>query len=275
MKIEESEIKNAIGDLQVVTDIRISSKEQIDNLTQNYNGTYSLSIENMSLLNIDELDRLIQKINILYIRIPNHFECEHGKFRERYNYSIEEYKELRIVVDKMIKNIDKNALEIEKFMQIYIKLGEIIYDFNENGEPNENPEAHNLKGALIKKQAVCEGYALALRQALECIGIECKYVEGYPHKPESTKWEGHAWNQVKINGKWYNCDLTWDADKIREGRELEYCLQSDEEFINHDEFAIDLSKWREECSESYDRNIINNCRHKIQNKTNKKEEYIR
>ena len=36
-----------------------------------------------------------------------------------------------------------------------------------------------------------------------------------------------------------------------------------------DEFAIDLSKWREECSESYDRNIINNCRHKIQNKTNK------
>ena len=39
-----------------------------------------------------------------------------------------------------------------------------------------------------------------------------------------------VWNQVKIDGKWYNTDLTWDYIDIRYGNKLEYCLVSDEKF---------------------------------------------
>ena len=88
-----------------------------------------------------------------------------------------------------------------------------------------------------------------LEQILNYVGIECKCVFG---KTEVDSDKEHAWNQVKIDGKWYNCDLTWDATKMKYGMELEYCLQSDDEFVSHISEIRDI----EECHESYDREKI-------------------
>ena len=41
---------------------------------------------------------------------------------------------------------------------------------------------------------------------------------------------GHVWNQVNIDGKWYNADLTWDAKTVRSKGEWKYFLLNDEEF---------------------------------------------
>ena len=41
---------------------------------------------------------------------------------------------------------------------------------------------------------------------------------------------GHEYNQVQIGGQWYYCDLTWDADRIKKGEDLEHCLLSREDF---------------------------------------------
>ncbi len=103
---------------------------------------------------------------------------------------------------------------------------------------------------------MCEGYAKILQQVLKCAGIDCKYISGIGRQwwdLEKTEGEPHGWNQVKIDGVWYNCDLTWDASRIKENRPLEYCLQSDEEFILHEAETTD----KEECNKSYDRNIVN------------------
>lgn len=95
---------------------------------------------------------------------------------------------------------------------------------------------------------MCEGFSKILQQALKSSKIDCIYIEG-----TSDSKQPHAWNQVKIDGQWYNCDLTWDSDRIQNQRPLEYCLQNDEEFILHNP----ESKGIKICNQSYDRNKIN------------------
>lgn len=43
----------------------------------------------------------------------------------------------------------------------------------------------------------------------------------------NPEFDGHYWNQVKIGNVWYNCDLTWDSPKIKEGERIKYCLKDD------------------------------------------------
>lgn len=54
--------------------------------------------------------------------------------------------------------------------------------------------------ALYEGKAQCSGYAAALNLMLRHIGIESMVVNS----------DTHAWNKVRINGEWYNCDATWD-----------------------------------------------------------------
>lgn len=58
-------------------------------------------------------------------------------------------------------------------------------------------------------------------------GIESRIISGSIPGAEDI---GHQWNQVKIDGKWYNVDLTWDSNSMHSNEEMEYFLISDEEF---------------------------------------------
>ena len=86
-----------------------------------------------------------------------------------------------------------------------------------NGDP-ENDNEFRAYGALIEKEAVCNGYAEAMALLLSCAGLENRYVVGTATvnrgiavvENEDEKRENHAWNLVKINGTWYHLDSTWD-----------------------------------------------------------------
>lgn len=59
-------------------------------------------------------------------------------------------------------------------------------------------------GLFGNKKTVCQGYAaLAYKMLLE-VGIENKIIEGVAGSSL------HAWNLVKLDGKWYHLDTTWD-----------------------------------------------------------------
>lgn len=57
-------------------------------------------------------------------------------------------------------------------------------------------------GALLEGQAVCSGYTRAFRDVCEAAGVPCVVVV--------SDDEAHAWNQINVNGAWYNVDVTWD-----------------------------------------------------------------
>ena len=76
---------------------------------------------------------------------------------------------------------------------------------------------------------MCRGYAVVLKKLLNELGVESRILSG-TGVLENGERGGHAWNQVKIDGKWYNLDLTWDAYNIKKGSQLEYFLMDDETF---------------------------------------------
>ena len=61
---------------------------------------------------------------------------------------------------------------------------------------------YNPQGPLMEGKAVCQGYALAYYLLLNNVGIENKVVVSYSMN--------HAWNMLKVDGKWYHIDATWD-----------------------------------------------------------------
>lgn len=80
--------------------------------------------------------------------------------------------------------------------------------------------------ALVEGTAVCEGYTLAYAALLHKAGIEFDYCENIVLD--------HIWNYVKIDGKWYHVDVTWDdpiADKTGYVSHL-YFMTSDSKFAD-------------------------------------------
>ena len=61
---------------------------------------------------------------------------------------------------------------------------------------------YDMYGALINHSSVCQGYAETMFYFLKKAGLSCAIA--------SSKNINHAWNIVKINGKWYHIDATWD-----------------------------------------------------------------
>lgn len=55
---------------------------------------------------------------------------------------------------------------------------------------------------LVRGSAVCQGYSEAYMDLLGRAGIESIIV--------TSEQMNHCWNQVKLDGQWYNVDLTWN-----------------------------------------------------------------
>ena len=72
------------------------------------------------------------------------------------------------------------------------------------GFPEKQQDAYDAYGVLVSHKAVCDGYAEAFFMLMTCLDIPCDIVVG------TADGDLHAWNQVELNGKWYNIDLTWD-----------------------------------------------------------------
>ncbi len=84
----------------------------------------------------------------------------------------------------------------------------VDYDY-ENLQTDTLPDsAFTAEGALLDHLAVCEGYARAFSRLCEQAGLEELMISGTADNGSGTI--SHAWNQVQIDGIWYNIDVTWD-----------------------------------------------------------------
>jgi hypothetical protein len=83
---------------------------------------------------------------------------------------------------------------------------------------------------LMDKTSVCEGYALAAYRLFIDAGLDCRIISGKGNK------DAHAWNIVKVDGQWYNIDLTWDDPITNTGEQVlryDYFLKSERDFTEH------------------------------------------
>ena len=67
------------------------------------------------------------------------------------------------------------------------------------------PHRDNLYGTLVRRGAVCGGYASAFLYLTELAGLESVFLVG-----ASRRGISHAWNAVKLDGSWHFVDVTWN-----------------------------------------------------------------
>lgn len=99
---------------------------------------------------------------------------------------------------------------------------------------------HNLVGALINRETVCEGYSKLYLFLLDKAGIPAIYVSG---KTVGGSAAGHAWNMVKVNGKWYHVDVTWDSNGKGNKGDWDYFLLSDAQ-IRTKKHILNYDGWK-------------------------------
>ena len=140
-------------------------------------------------------------------------------------------------VQRALAEITPDMSDLQKALTIHDYICSLanyptVYDENGNFVPALDKDIyHSAYGFFLNHTVVCAGYTLAYSYLLGLLGIECEYVASDPMS--------HAWNKLKIDGKWYNADLTFDDsdegnDETTYGSMLHsYFLKSDSYFASN------------------------------------------
>lgn len=146
--------------------------------------------------------------------------------------TISQYRKLREKLEEVVRGIDINESEENRTKEVYTRLANMLtYDYEAAEDDTEyaiaNEESsRNLINGLLSGKCLCAGYSEILKQALSLVGIESHYITSKENAEKNT----HAYNIIKINGNWYNADLTWDSDDIRNNVRPKYFLKNDKDF---------------------------------------------
>jgi hypothetical protein len=87
--------------------------------------------------------------------------------------------------------------------------------YDEEEEFNESPEisdSYKAYGALVNGKATCSGYAKAFDLLAKSCGLSTTIVTGTARNSSGIE-APHAWNQIYLDGDWYNVDVTWEDPK--------------------------------------------------------------
>ena len=143
------------------------------------------------------------------------FSQDLGQFDEVDSYirQCPKYEKLEDIVKYI--NVNQPS-EIEKARMIYVWLAENI-KYNDEGYNKSQPGSNTTNDVLKTHVAVCEGYANVFKDLGEALGLEIVKVvgcaKGYSYEPgvydNIEEASNHAWNAIKIDGKWMIYDATW------------------------------------------------------------------
>lgn len=159
-------------------------------------------------INIKTIKKVFYTTYDVYIdsgEMPNYLADEFNSEQE----IIRAEEKIKSEADKLLAQIDKGT-EYEKILMVHDYLVNSC-SFDESLEKNN---IYNLYGAIVNKEAVCEGYTKAFKYFMDKIGVECIMVIGTATNSENIT-QSHAWNYVKLNNIWYAIDVTWDDPIVR------------------------------------------------------------
>lgn len=213
--------KGVYTDLVAACEDFTKSNEDATLVSENKYGAYTVTVEENTLLTT-ELNAILSS---LYYDHPEFYWLDSFS----YTYNTSNYvvtitpfcsSEYRLGTTRTTLN-SKMDTEIQRYLNLvygvssdYKKeliihdeiINQVQYAYDSTQNPSEEKWAHSIVGVFDTsyKKVVCEGYAKAFQLLMNACGIESIYIPG---KANGT---GHAWNKVKLDGDWYNVDVTWD-----------------------------------------------------------------
>lgn len=219
VKISENE-KSAVED--IISDL--------NNLkTESDIQKYNIPLGNIQEL-IDSLPKAIQYEHpeLFYVNLRQFsYKTADGQtiseimIKDPFTMEKDEIKEAQKLIDaectEIVSSVPKDATELEKVL--------FVHDYiTSHYEYDMSYQNRNLYTAVRDKKCVCQGYSYLFMYIMnKYFEIECTTV------PSDAC--NHIWNKVKVDGKWYNLDLTSDdpTPNLSSLANHTYFLLSDEE----------------------------------------------
>ena len=130
-----------------------------------------------------------------------------------YLFTKDKIKEHRQAMQSRVKKLARQAEKLdEKGKELF------IHDFIVNNvkyDKLKKEYSHEIIGALGNGVAVCEGMAKAVKILCDELCIWCIIALSEANPDKGIKYR-HAWNIVRINGKYYHLDTTFDNTLSRD-----------------------------------------------------------
>lgn len=138
---------------------------------------------------------------------------------------------------------------VEKLARPAMHLSEVekeryVHDFiceNIHYDKLKKPYSHEIIGPLGQSVGVCEGIAKSVKILCDALGIWCIITVCGNNPDKGIKYR-HTWNIVKIGGKYYHLDATFDntltSDSRQEEIRYDYFQLSDKQIFRDHEPLI-------------------------------------
>ena len=135
-------------------------------------------------------------------------------------------KTMKARLDEVVNSVTAATKSLSSQFEAELYIHDFICNntaYNINGK-----YIYSAYGALVDKNAVCEGYSKAFALLCSKAGINSFLVRGV------SKEQNHMWNTVNIDNAWYNIDVTWDDQNINGNPTYSYFNLTDAELnIDH------------------------------------------
>jgi len=170
-----------------------------------------ISNDNPEIMYYKGAEYRLGKLNLLYTKSKKEIVSHRQRVRE--------------IKEDFIKNyINETMSDYEKVLVVHDYIvNSSKYDESLLYDSQIPPESYSSYGVLELGNAVCEGYAKAMKYLLDDLQINSMIVIG------ASKGENHAWNLVELESEYYHIDATWDDPITENGRSI----------IRHSYFNLD------------------------------------
>lgn len=165
---------------------------------------------------------------------------EHVELLPEYLFDKGKIKMHRQAIDKRIERLTaplkgKSDREKEEAIHAFI-LENVRYD------KLKKPYSHEIIGPLTQGVGVCEGIAKTVKALCDAVGLECIVALSEANPEAGVKYR-HAWNVVKVAGKNYHLDATFDNSLQRGVARYDYFNLDDKHiFRDHERLVIDVPR---------------------------------
>ena len=134
-------------------------------------------------------------------------ESDHAEMIPEYLFKKQQILEHQKALDSRVKKLARQAESFsEKEKEQY------IHDFicqNVRYDKLKKAYSHEIIGPLGQGVGVCEGIAKSVKMLCDALGIWCIIALCHNNPEKGIKYR-HMWNVVRIEGKYYHLDATFD-----------------------------------------------------------------
>ena len=137
------------------------------------------------------------------------------KLTEHYTDLDERVAEFEAAAAELLSGVDLDQPDPLVALQIHDRLIDTVSYDDVLASSDAVDLAHTAYGALVCNSrgeahtAVCDGYSYAYEYLLQKAGIPCIVLAGRAGEDRENAGS-HSWNMVKLDGEWYEVDITWN-----------------------------------------------------------------